>query len=218
MASQRFVCLSDTHNHHRSLTVPDGDVLVHAGDFTMNGTRGEVEEFADWLEALPHPRKVLVAGNHDRLFQERPDEARALVHFADYLEDGPLEFDGLRLWGSPWQPEFGGWAFGRPAGAAMADVWDAVEGRVDVLVTHVPPRGSMDRIHNGVDIGCAALTAALPRIAPKLHVFGHVHESRGTRMSDGRLSVNAATCDHRYRRAHEPIVVECTDDRFAVVE
>lgn len=218
MASQRFVCLSDTHNHHRALEVPDGDVLLHAGDFTMNGTEAETRDFAEWFEALPHRRKVLIAGNHDRMFQERPEEARALVHFADYLEDEALEIDGLRLWGSPWQPEFGGWAFGRPAGAPMAEVWNAVEGVVDILLTHAPPKGLMDRIHNGVGIGCAALTEALPGIAPRLHVFGHVHESRGTHLSHARLSVNAATCDHRYRKAHEPIVVDHTEGRFAVVE
>ncbi len=66
--SMRIVCLSDTHNQHRNLDVPPGDILIHAGDSTFQGTLSEVSGFLRWINYLPHPHKILIAGNHDWLF------------------------------------------------------------------------------------------------------------------------------------------------------
>lgn len=209
MNGPRLVCISDTHGRHDAIDVPAGDVLVHAGDFTMRGDDSEVRAFADWFLALPHEHKVLVAGNHDHLFERAPDAARALVSSATYLEDAGADVAGLSFWGSPWQPEFGGWAFNLKPGEPLAAKWRLVPSDVDVLVTHVPPFGRMDRIHSGENIGCPELTRELERIAPSLHVFGHVHECRGASGADpNRVSVNAAICDERYHAVHAPIVVE----------
>ncbi|OAQ96718.1 hypothetical protein LLEC1_06356 [Akanthomyces lecanii] len=64
----RVVCISDTHNTRPR--VPDGDVLIHAGDLTENGSFAEVQQELAWLASLPHRFKILVAGNHDVLFDE----------------------------------------------------------------------------------------------------------------------------------------------------
>lgn len=64
----RIVCISDTHNKHP--TVPLGDVLIHAGDLTENGSFDEVQKELDWLSSLPHKHKILVAGNHDVLLDD----------------------------------------------------------------------------------------------------------------------------------------------------
>ena len=219
MSVERLVCISDTHNRHEELDLPDGDVLVHAGDFTMRGSAEETRAFAEWFLARPHRHKVLVAGNHDRLFEESPDEARALFGGVHYLQDSGVELEGVAFWGSPWQPEFGGWAFNLPVGAPLAERWALAPDGVDVLVTHVPPAGLMDRIVTGESIGCAELTKALPRIAPRLHVFGHVHECNGVHVAEpSPLSVNAASCDERYRFAHRPVVVERGADGYRVVD
>ena len=93
----RIVCLSDTHNRHRVIDVPPGDVLVHAGDATMQGTRGEIRAFDDWLAELPHAHKLVIAGNHDWLFERAPAEARALLRHATYLQDSGIAIDGLRF-------------------------------------------------------------------------------------------------------------------------
>ncbi|XVQ09420.1 metallophosphoesterase [Spirillospora sp. CA-255316] len=110
----RIVAVADTHTFHHELTIPDGDVFVHAGDLCRIG-KGlhELEHAADWLHALPHPTKIVVAGNHDRMFLDRPERARAVL--ADrgirYLQDSGTEVAGVTFWGSPWQPEFNDWAF-----------------------------------------------------------------------------------------------------------
>ena len=61
----RIVCVSDTHTYGRMITVPDGDVLIHSGDHTFEGTQSEIEYELEWLESLPHKHKVFIGGNHD---------------------------------------------------------------------------------------------------------------------------------------------------------
>jgi predicted phosphohydrolase len=100
----RLVLLSDTHGRHDA-PVPDGDILVHAGDFSAWGDLREVKEFNDFLGAQPHRRKVVIAGNYDWSFYRRESEARALLTNAFYLQDESAEIDGLKFYGSPWQPE-----------------------------------------------------------------------------------------------------------------
>ena len=57
----RLVLISDTHNKHRQLELPEGDVLIHAGDFTNRGTREEIQEFDAWLGELQFQHKVAMA-------------------------------------------------------------------------------------------------------------------------------------------------------------
>src|SRR3712207_5190443 len=106
----RIVCISDTHTLHDRVQVPDGDVLVHTGDFTKVGAEKDVRAFDRWLASLPHREKVIVAGNHDFCF-ERTRDARDWITAAHYLEDSGATVSGLRFWGSPWQPRFFDWAF-----------------------------------------------------------------------------------------------------------
>src|SRR4026209_1936411 len=114
----RIVAVADTHLYHRELVVPEGDVLVHAGDLCTGGELEELEATVAWLASLPHARKVIVAGNHDWALLKEPERARALVApVADYLQDASIEIDGVTFWGSPWQPEFNAWAFNLPRGA-----------------------------------------------------------------------------------------------------
>ena len=61
----RIVCVSDTHSRYH-FELPQGDILVHAGDFTLSGTQKEVEGFITWLKSLTQYRlKIFIAGNHD---------------------------------------------------------------------------------------------------------------------------------------------------------
>jgi predicted phosphohydrolase len=204
----RIVCLSDTHGRHGRLNVPEGDLLLHAGDFSMEGRSEEIERFDHWLGTLPHEHKVVIAGNHDFLFERDPDRARALLANASYLQDGLIEVGGLRIWGSPWQPWFFDWAFNLPRGPALASKWALVPDGVHVLVTHGPPAGILDRTANEEAVGCHDLARALERILPRLHVFGHIHESYGRLERDGTTFVNASNCDLKYRPVQAPIVVE----------
>lgn len=216
----RIVCLADTHGHHDALAVPNGDVLIHAGDATLGGTAAEVVSFAQWLRALPHRDKLFVAGNHDRLFEDAPEHARSLLgDGVVYLQDSATMIDGLHVWGSPWQPWFLDYAFNLPRGEALRAKWDLIPEATDVLVTHGPPRGIRDRVKGeaeamgrkfgeGPHAGCDDLRAALTSRQPRLHVFGHIHEGYGRETIDGTEFVNAACVDTRYRPVNAPIVVD----------
>jgi predicted phosphodiesterase len=204
----RIVCLSDTHNLHDRIRVPEGDLLVHAGDATMRGTAEEIAAFFDWLAGLPHRHKVVVAGNHDFLFEREPARARGLVHGATYLEDSAVEIEGLRIWGSPWQPWFYDWAFNLRRGAPLREKWDLIPQGTDVLVTHGPPHGVLDRVDQGELVGCADLREAVTRVRPTLHLFGHIHEGYGQERGEGTTFVNASICDRAYRPVNAPVVVD----------
>jgi Icc-related predicted phosphoesterase len=208
----RLVCLSDTHNRTDGLVVPDGDLLLHAGDLTGHGKADEIAQAARWLASLPHRHKVVVAGNHDFLLQDRPAEGRALLGRVPglvYLEDELVELDGLRIYGTPWQPWFYDWAYNLPRdGEELAAVWAKVPDGVDVLLTHSPAYGIVDRTSRGDLAGCERLRAAMDRIKPRLHVCGHIHEAYGEAVVAGVHHVNASTCDLSYRAVQSPIVVE----------
>lgn len=61
----RFVCISDNHDNY-DFTLPDGDILLHSGDFTQNGTEQEIEKFLNWLKTLNQYRlKIVIVGNHE---------------------------------------------------------------------------------------------------------------------------------------------------------
>lgn len=188
----RLVLLADTHGYHAEMQVPDADVLIHAGDFTRRGGLDEVRDFDDWLAALPHPHKIVIAGNHDWAFQETPSAARAALAHATYLQDEAVEIDGVLFWGSPWQPRFMDWAFNLDRGAPLAEKWALIPSAVDVLITHGPPYGILDVVRRG-HVGCEALRERLTALHPRLHVFGHIHETPGIEVHDQITFVNAAT-------------------------
>ncbi len=204
----RIVCISDTHDRLDEVAVPDGDILVHAGDFCRRGDEKEVRAFVRAMQALPHREKVVIAGNHDFYFEREPERAREILGDLHYLEDSGVEIAGLRFWGAPWQPEFFDWAFNLPRGEALAAKWALIPEGTDVLVTHGPPRGILDRVHDGQLAGCADLLRAIDRIRPRLHVFGHIHEAAGRLERRGTIHVNACCCDLAYRPVQPPVTVD----------
>lgn len=194
-----IVCVSDTHGRHDRLAVPDGDVLVHAGDLTLHGSLDDVTRFDDWLSSLPHRHKVVVCGNHDWCFQRTPAEARRRLRNAIYLEDEAAVVEGLRFYGSPWQPWFLDWAFNLPRGPELAAKWALIPGDTDVLITHGPPAGVLDLTKRGDRVGCADLLNRVHEVRPKLHVFGHIHEAAGVERVGATLFVNASAYTARDR-------------------
>lgn len=191
----RLVALADTHGFHRRLDVPDGDVLVHAGDLTRSGTLAQLEAVADWMRDLPHRHKVLIAGNHDFAFQRQPQAARALFHGLTYLCDSEVELEGVRFWGAPWQPRFFDWAFNLRRGPELDAKWSLIPEGIDVLVTHGPPAGYGDRCHDGMRVGCEDLLRHLKRVQPSINVFGHIHEDRGEWKLGRTRVINATVSD-----------------------
>lgn len=210
----KIVCISDTHGLHKRVHVPPGDVLVHAGDFTDRGEPSEVDRFLDWLAALPHEHKVFVAGNHDFYVEEQnayfQDQVRTLPRVS-YLQDSGAVVAGLQFWGSPITPWFFDWAYNRHRGAEIREHWDLIPKDTQVLVTHGPPRGILDRNFRGENHGCDDLRDVIDQRLDRLrlHIFGHMHPGGGQILkSRGRIFVNAAICDESGYAKRAPLVVE----------
>lgn len=205
--SLTIVAISDTHGLHRKLDVPPGEVLVHAGDIAYSGPWSELESFNDWLGGLPHRHKVVIAGNHDFWFQREPEKARATLTNAIYLQDEAVELQGLTIYGSPWQPKFGGWAFNLPRGPELAQVWAKIPEGIDILLTHGPPAQILDRTAHGHFAGCEELAKRVAVVKPRFHIFGHIHEGYGQRRVGTTEFVNASCADLRYRLSNPPVVL-----------
>ena len=200
----RLVCISDTHGHHGEIDLPDGDVLIHAGDFSRRSTRSELEGFVSWMASLPYAHKIFVAGNHDFIFENDPDLARSLVpNDVTYLQDSSVTIEGAKIWGSPWQPWFFDWAFNLQRGSQLREKWDLIPNDTDVLITHGPPKDVCDRTVGGEHAGCEELALAVERVKPAVHIFGHIHEGYGRL---GR-SVNASICSVAYLPVNPPILI-----------
>lgn len=230
----RLVCLADTHGQHAALGVPDGDVLVFAGDACAAGTPGEWAAFCRWLGTLPHAHKLVVPGNHDWPVQpSRPDwgvsarygpttisvaRRRAEDAGAVLLIDGEASVLGLSFRGSPWVPFFNHWAFNLPRGGErLAEVWARIPPGLDVLVTHGPSFGLLDLTDSGEHVGCERLAERLAALdadgaGPRLHVHGDIHEAAGIHAppfgAEGRVTVNASVLDGAYRLARSPVVID----------
>lgn len=214
----RLVCVSDTHNLASGLSLPDGDVLIHSGDFTMRGQVREFEKFASWLGTLSHKHIVVVAGNHDWLAEEHPEDARRILTSArnniHYLHDQSVDLDGLKVYGSPYQPEFFSWAFNLPRGPILADKWAEIPEDAEVVVTHGPPMLIGDQVHREgtlaiENVGCSDLAARLRKL-PKLkaHICGHIHPGHGLREINGVKYVNASVLNDQYLLVNSPIVID----------
>lgn len=200
--------------HHGRLVVPDGDVLIHAGDSTKRGTLAQLRSFASFIEALPHRHKIVIAGNHD--FGLEQDLALGRELFGEgYLCDAGKTVDGVRVWGSPWQPWFHDWAFNLARGEQLREVWARIPDDTDVLVTHGPPRGVLDKTITGEEVGCDELWEAVQRIRPRVHVFGHIHEAYGAQRVGRTLFVNACNCNLDYDPDNPVLVVDLPEDRDA---
>lgn len=196
----KVVCVSDTHG--KTPKIPDGDLLIFAGDMANSGSFDEVKRGADWLQSLPHKHKVVIAGNHDWLFQREPGIARMLLGDSIYyLQDSCVTIDGLHIYGSPWQPYFQGWAFNLPR-ETIHKKWELIPEGLDILVTHGPPMGILD-----MGVGCAALSVRVEQVKPRVHVFGHIHPGYGTVRCGDTLYVNASISRDDNLPPNLPIVV-----------
>jgi Icc-related predicted phosphoesterase len=215
-----IVALSDTHGLHRQMThpVPDGDILVHAGDFCGHGRMQEVNDFAEWLGAMPHRHKLVTPGNHDRPVEAQESACRRLfeAHGIQLLIGDTAEVEGLRIFGSPYTPTFRNWHFMRDRGAAIRAEWRAIPDDADLVITHGPAYGNGDLAPSWMGqppshVGCFELLARLRDVKPRLHIFGHIHGGYGATISDeipGTRFFNASVCTEAYRPTNAPHRVE----------
>lgn len=199
----KIVAISDTHMGHEQLKMPAGDVLVHAGDGTFVGNEPQIRNFNKWLGTLPYKHKIFVAGNHDWMFEQHPAHARKLLTNATYLQDSGVEIDGIKFWGSPWQPAYNSWAFNLWHDHQLADKWRLIPDGIDVLVTHTPPYGVLDQMK-----GCKMLDLRVREVKPRVHIFGHLHGGHGSLVSDGTEFYNVSSMNDVYDVVNRPVEIE----------
>lgn len=220
----RLVLISDTHCQEDHIDVPEGDVLIHAGDFLYFGQQ-DVVKFGAFLARQPHPYKLVIGGNHDDKFALYPKTARAELqdgYFGiSYLQDEEISINGVKFYGTPWQPYWHGMAFNLKQDE-LRTAWRRIPYDTNVLITHCPPLTFLDEVHHenwvngGVEfvrenVGCVELLKRVKELeALQLHVFGHIHVGYGQvdLRPDGPVFVNASLCAENHVLKNEPIVID----------
>lgn len=221
---KRLVFISDTHNKHKQINLPEGDILIHGGDITSMGYEHEVRSFIWWFQNIKNfDYKLFIAGNHDLSFENKPDW---IFHYinnenlsqsdCDYLEDNELsinnETNNIKIYGSPWQPEFCDWGFNLPRnGDKLKEKWDMIPIDTDILITHGPPQTILDSAGPPINkplLGCELLLDRVKEVKPKIHVFGHIHSARGVKYVNDTLFVNASVLNEQYQYVYKPIVID----------
>lgn len=190
--------ISDTHGLHRQLQdLPVADVVVHSGDFTMAGTENEVVDFIEWFCALPHRHKVFIAGNHDdSLFGA---DIKGLPPYCHYLNCNGTMIDGLRFFGVPMFVE-------DDISGNYQLMLESIPSDTDVLITHQPPYGIMDK-SGRLHFGNKTLLNVVKNMQPKAHLFGHIHISNGLYRQWSTVYSNAALVNEDYKLSHNPHII-----------
>jgi Icc-related predicted phosphoesterase len=219
----KLVLISDTHCRLRNFTVPDGDLLLHAGDLTFSGN---VQEISQELRALGRIAKkfkhgcVLIAGNHDWLGERNPALMKQMCEDEGltYLDHSSVNIEGFAIFGSAYTPEFGNWAFNVPRGQPLKEKWAQIPDNTDILISHGPPLSILDGVErfNGQNqeyeiehVGCADLYFRIQELKQlKLHLFGHIHGGYGTKIVGTKTFVNASICTEQYKPTNDPIVID----------
>ena len=217
----KITFISDTHNKHKQITedLPGGDLLIHAGDISSMGYKHEIQQFCKWFNSVEnYTVKTFIAGNHDFGFQREPEMAKEVVNsYKDivYLQDSFLGYgvdmeNYVKIYGSPWQPEFHSWAFNLPKdGWELEQSWEEIPEDTDILVTHGPAFGYLDTIMGQYDnLGCELLTKRIKTIKPKIHVCGHIHSGYGYVFDGDTHFINASVLDEQYQYTQKPLTVE----------
>jgi hypothetical protein len=231
----KCTAISDTHTNFPKLK--GGDILIHAGDSTYLGQPKEVYPFLDWLAEQDYTHKIFIAGNHDLGFEPigegidchldtgyfrfrnmtlqkgLQDEYKAYAKERNiiYLHSELVIVEGLRIYGSPYQPEFCGWAFNLPrSGEKAQELYSKIPEKLDILITHGPPKGVRDKvltINQFVDNreGCQILRNHVRRLKPRYHIFGHIHEGYGRYRTTNTYYINAAYCQRSYKDFNSPV-------------
>lgn len=211
---KRITFMSDTHTKHKYVTpdLPGGDILIHCGDITNRGYMTEIRNFLEWFEGLSgYDEKIFIAGNHDFGFQDNPKEcAKLLKEFPNvtYLEDTSVTIDGIKIYGSPWQPRFYDWAFNVERGDAIAQKWVKIPNDIDILITHGPVFGILDQTYTKQRVGCEELYKRVNDIKPKIHACGHIHYARHIKQIEDTVYINACCLGEEYLYENAPITID----------
>lgn len=196
--------------HLREPDLPEADLGLIAGDLTFRGLLKEYKKSMYYLQSQREKFKdaYCTLGNHDGdLFLE-------LGHREEFeresgwkiLIDETVEVQGLKIFGSPYTPEFCNWFWSYES---PTNRWrDFIQEGTDIVVTHGPPYRILDLVERGENVGCYDLAHRLRQVRPKAVVFGHIHSGYGQFEEDGTTYYNVSHCDEQYFGANPPTVFE----------
>jgi Icc-related predicted phosphoesterase len=203
-------CISDLHGHRPELK--GGGLLIVAGDLTANHSMEEYIRFLLWLEEQDYQKKIVIGGNHDEFFLKDHGHYVQDSPNTEYLCDSGTEYEGFKIWGSPWTTKFKGMnprcmAFTVDTDKELKKKWDLIPDDTNILITHSPPYGIHDEVlprgnSGGFEhVGSSSLLERIGELESlKLHVFGHTHPIRNSdRLREAPVLVNAACVDNNYR-------------------
>lgn len=195
----KILHISDTHGCHRRLhDLPQADIIVHSGDFTMNGSEQEALDFMNWFCDLPYPQKIFICGNHDEcLYGATIDGLDGNVH---YLCNSGIEIEGLKFYGVPM---FMGDCITDRQTRHYANIPDDT----DILITHTPPFGILD-FDDNINYGSEELLSRISVVRPRLNLFGHIHARHGIKVFNGITFSNGAIMNAYYSNLEKPNFIE----------
>lgn len=208
----RIIIISDTHQRHRTIgELPSGDIFIHSGDIMMTNrmltTYRSIEkliEFNEWLNTINCKTKIIIGGNHDKVFQDiGEDETRRILTNAIYLQNNGVIVDSLKIWGTPLSngtsgnSAFQSAEFRNETHESLLKTLNE-DGPIDIFVSHGP----------NFDLART--------IQPRLHVWGHAHGSHGIYPPGEELwshtfpwlSLNASIMNTKYNPHQNPIVLD----------
>ncbi len=216
----KIVVISDTHNKHNQIIIPECDILIHAGDWTGQGKFNEVNNFGKWLNKQPANYKIIVPGNHEVVFEKELPISKSWLQEAcpdvNLLINESITIEGIKFYGSPITPFFFNWAWNRHP-EEIKSYWNQIPDDTEFLITHGPPYGVLDYVKHlsKLDqpfiehLGCPKLRQKIDSLTNlKYHVFGHIHTSHGTKEINGKIFHNAAMLNEQYDVVYNPIVFE----------
>lgn len=206
---QKIVVISDTHTFHKKVVLPEGDILIFAGDAEI---RNDIELmfFVNWLQTLDYKHIIWVGGNHDfyleKLFKEEKEPT--MPYNIHYLMNTEVTIEGIKFWGSPFSSQFGRWAFMGHL-EDLKPIWNLIPSDTDIVITHSPAFGILDQtVHGNMSVGCPALRDKLKEIKPAYHICGHIHEAYGMYQDEHTNYINASLLNEYYDMTNKPIEIE----------
>jgi Icc-related predicted phosphoesterase len=205
----RIVTFSDTHTKHRDLKIPDGDVLIFAGDGEFYSA-SDLIDFNNWLSGLKHEHIIVIAGNHDFFCEKYPDEVNKYLTKAIYLKDEQYVLsNGMSVWGSPMTKTFLEWAFTESDEILGRDYWSKIPKDTDILLSHGPAYKHLDITAPGGDhLGSKALAKKIDELKIPYVIFGHIHGGYGIEKTNQTTYINCSVLDDKYDLVNEPIVLD----------
>lgn len=218
----KIVAISDSHNQHRFIKIPECDLLIHSGDFSYIGKMQDILEINKWFGELKKTgivkEIIAICGNHDFIGEQNPNWIKEAFTNCIYLNEESYEIFGFKIFGSPITPSFGQWAFMRDRGEEIARNWSKIPDDTEILITHGSPYGILDEVDRGIvngmemsreHVGCEELRKRVEELKNlKLHCFGHLHDNNEQyRDPSGKIFVNAAICNEQYQPIQPPQVI-----------